>query len=105
MFRMSTFTEYTGEILTIKIKKKYKTENQFELFSDNKKRAINNPLESPFGVYKDVDGKEWDCQGRINQYILARPNRIDYFNDTSSMNEYVGIQSARWIPYNIEMVD
>lgn len=103
MFRMSSFREYVGEIITIKIKKKYKNDNQLELFPEQK-RPINNPLEWPFGVYIDIDGKKWDCQGRYGEHVLTRPYVIDYFNDTS-MQQYDGIQTATYIPCKVEMVD
>lgn len=96
-------TEYTGEILTIRVKKEYKKDPQLELFP-SERRVINNPLDWPCGVCVDIDGKRWDCGGRYDQHILARPDVIDYFTDTS-MSQYVGIQSAQWIPYNVEMVD
>lgn len=84
MFHLSYTTPYKGPIETLRFK------------TDPRRRGL--------GIYKDVEGVEWDVYAIMGQHINARKvaEHPRYYGTAVGDNSN---GSHEWIPYAVEVVD
>ena len=88
--RLSWFSEYKGEIETLKLK--------------------SNPLHRGLGYYEDIDGNLWDVTCIIGgaytesgkPYVNARPVTNSRYYSTGTDGSSCGFHS--WKPYYFEVI-